>query len=307
MPTPQRKADLLMIFITLIWSGTFIIIKNALDDVPPFLYTALRFGAATLIGIGLWWKHLPGISMREFIQGSVLAFFFGLGFLSQTWGLGHTTVSNSSFITGSMVIFTPIAGWLIEKRKLSRWQAAGVFIVMAGLWLFTGGAGAGFTAFNKGDLATLFCAAMWGLYITFTDKFMRDAQDIARVSARLTVVQFGMTGIISVAATLWAEGGGIGFIPLIRQAFDSVDFLIAFAYTAVLASVVATYIQTRYQHQTSPVKAALMFSTEPVAATVMAVAAGMETMNGMRIFSAVIILAGILAAQLGDLYSAKSE
>lgn len=39
----KQKADLFMLLITIIWSGTFIIIKNALFDVPPFLYTSLRF------------------------------------------------------------------------------------------------------------------------------------------------------------------------------------------------------------------------------------------------------------------------
>ncbi|MFZ9814972.1 MAG: EamA family transporter, partial [Candidatus Kapaibacteriota bacterium] len=46
--TRNQRADLFMLFITLIWSGTFVIIKNALDDVPPFLYTALRFALASL-------------------------------------------------------------------------------------------------------------------------------------------------------------------------------------------------------------------------------------------------------------------
>lgn len=101
---------------------------------------------------------------------------------------------------------------------------------------------------------------------------MRDAKDIQTASARLTLVQFGVTGIISLIASLLFEVKPYQIPDAIFSAFQSNSFIIAFLYTAILASVVATYIQTRYQHETSPVKAALMFSTEPVLATLLAVA-----------------------------------
>ena len=34
----KQKADLFMLLITIIWSGTFIIIKNALFDVPRLIH-----------------------------------------------------------------------------------------------------------------------------------------------------------------------------------------------------------------------------------------------------------------------------
>ena len=79
----KQRADLFMLLITLIWSGTFVIIKNALDEVPPFLYTGLRFALASLIGYALWFRSMRGITKKEVFQGSVLGIFFGLGFLSQ--------------------------------------------------------------------------------------------------------------------------------------------------------------------------------------------------------------------------------
>ena len=74
----KQKADLFMLLITIIWSGTFIIIKNALFDVPPFLYTSLRFFAATFIGLVLWHKQCRNITLQQWKQGSILAIFFAL-------------------------------------------------------------------------------------------------------------------------------------------------------------------------------------------------------------------------------------
>lgn len=303
----RQRADLFMLLITLIWSGTFVIIKNALDEVPPFLYTGLRFALASLIGYALWFRSMHGITRKEVFQGSILGVFFGLGFLSQTWGLQHTTVANSSFITGSMAIFTPIAAYLIDKRTVSRYQVLGIIIVLTGLAFFSQH---GFDEwqFNMGDIATLFCAMMWGMYITYTDIFMRDAKDIATSSARLTLMQFIVSCLFAIAGSMLMEGPINEMPTLIKQAFNSTDFWIAFLYTAILASIVATYIQTRYQHETTPVKAALMFSTEPVAATLLAVMVGMETLSIEKLMIGGIVIIGVLIAQVEDFFpSLKSS
>jgi drug/metabolite transporter (DMT)-like permease len=88
----------------------------------------------------------------------------------------------------------------------------------------------------------------------------------------------------------------------IFSAFQSNSFIIAFLYTAILASVVATYIQTRYQHETSPVKAALMFSTEPVLATLLAVAFSAEYISTEKYVIGAIVIIGVLSAQIEDFF-----
>ncbi len=74
----RQRADLFMLLITLIWSGTFVIIKNALDEVPPFLYTGLRFALASLIGYALWFRSMRGITKKEVFQGKTSS-HFGVG------------------------------------------------------------------------------------------------------------------------------------------------------------------------------------------------------------------------------------
>jgi hypothetical protein len=69
------------------------------------------------------WHH-----SKKCFRGAFLGLFFGFGFLSQTWGLQHTASANSSFITGSMAIFTPIAAFLIDRRTVSIYQALGILI-----------------------------------------------------------------------------------------------------------------------------------------------------------------------------------
>lgn len=200
-----------------------------------------------------------------------------------------------------MVVFTPIAAYFIERKKYYKNPGFGCRYCIDRALVFTQADSIG-TSFNAGDIATLFCAAIWGLYITFTDKFMRDAKDIQTASARLTLVQFGVTGIISLIASLLFEVKPYQIPDAIFSAFQSNSFIIAFLYTAILASVVATYIQTRYQHETSPVKAALMFSTEPVLATLLAVAFSAEYVSTEKYVIGAIVLVGVLFAQIEDFF-----
>ena len=291
------KAELLLVFITLIWGGTFVIIKNALTDVPPFLYSGLRFTLASGIALLLWWKYLRGITRTELQQGLLLGVFFSIGFLLQTWGLNYTTVSKSSFITGAMVIFAPITYWIVERRPISLFQKIGVVVVISGLWIF---ANPDFAHLNKGDIATLLCSVCWGIYITYTDVFTRDSTDIGVLSVRLAVVQFILTTFISFGAYLCFEGSPAHFLGDIIKVLPSKAFIIAVLYTGILGSVVATYIQTRYQRETTPVKVALIFSIEPILASAMAVILLNESFMGFEIFGGAIVIGGVLVAEIGD-------
>jgi drug/metabolite transporter (DMT)-like permease len=291
------KAELLLVFITLIWGGTFVIIKNALADVPPFLYSGLRFALASGIGLALWWKFIRGITRTEIWQGILLGAFFSVGFLLQTWGLNYTTVSKSSFITGAMVIFAPITYWIVERRPISLAQKIGVIVVITGLWIFTN---PDISNMNKGDIATLCCSVCWGIYITYTDVFTRDSTAIGILSVRLAVVQFIMTTVVAFGAYLCFEGSAVHFWGDVIHVLPSKPFIIAVLYTGILGSVVATYIQTRFQRETTPVKAALIFSIEPILASAMAVVLLNESFKFSEIVGGTLVIGGVLAAEIGD-------
>ena len=44
-------ANLGMVFITMIWGITFVMVKDALNDAPPFTFLALRKGLAFAVGV----------------------------------------------------------------------------------------------------------------------------------------------------------------------------------------------------------------------------------------------------------------
>ena len=50
----RRKADWALLFNTVVWGATFVLVKSALYDISPILFLALRFALATWRSDGLF-------------------------------------------------------------------------------------------------------------------------------------------------------------------------------------------------------------------------------------------------------------
>ena len=105
----SRKAELILISITLVWGGTFAVVKFALTDASPLTFLAIRFGIASLIFPLIYRKNYFAMDKATLVGGLILGVLLMIGFAFQTIGLKYTSASKSAFITGLLVAFTPIA------------------------------------------------------------------------------------------------------------------------------------------------------------------------------------------------------
>ncbi len=103
----KLKADLSLMFCSLIWGATFVVVKTGLDHSSPFVFLAVRFTIAAIL-MALFRPHVLGkIQRGEIFPGMRLAFFMFAGYCFQTAGLQYTTATNSGFVTGSSVVLSP--------------------------------------------------------------------------------------------------------------------------------------------------------------------------------------------------------
>lgn len=151
----QHRADLVLVFITLIWSSTFTVVKGALADTTPFYFNTGRFLLAALIFLALFYKRIFPLDFLSFRAGVAVGVFLFLGFAFQTYGLAYTSASRSAFLTSLLVLWVPLISLFVEKERpaLSHWAAIGTAI--AGMW-FLNRPGTG--QLNRGDWLTLACA-----------------------------------------------------------------------------------------------------------------------------------------------------
>jgi drug/metabolite transporter (DMT)-like permease len=279
--TRQTKAELALLSITVIWGSTFAITKVLLEGIDPFTYVTLRFALAAVLFALLFRRKLSGIGFESLPKGLILGLLLFIGFALQTVGLQYTTASKSAFITGLMVVMTPIFQVIIERRPPKIGNIIGIGLVTVGLYLLTSPEG---SELNFGDLLTLGCALSFALYVVYLDVFSKN-----RSAEGLTLAQFAFCAVSGSMIAVAVE-------PL--QVHLTTELVLAILYLTIFATIVAIYVQTKYQKDTTPTRAAVIFSAEPVVAAAIAYVALNEVIGTTGMFGGGLIVAGVLVSEL---------
>lgn len=128
MLTPRDL--LLALLVVLIWGLNFVFIKWGVQDVPPLLLTALRYICAVLPAV--FFVRLPQVKPSiVLIYGLALGFAqFGLLFSAIKLGM---PAGLASLLMQLQVFFTVALAILLLGEKLTRFQAIGGLVAIAGV------------------------------------------------------------------------------------------------------------------------------------------------------------------------------
>lgn len=291
-----------LLFNTLIWGGTFAMIKNAFTGISPLLYLGLRFGLATLIFLPFVYSRLKIANKKTIIAGAILGVFYFAGFATQSLGLNLTTATKSGFITGTFVIFIPVLQLIIERQKPKWFNIVSIFVVLIGLIMMSsrGDNALEFfkligTDFNFGDLLTLICALLFAFQVVYVDVFTKKYDYLPMVFVQLLI-----TG----------AGGFIFSFIFSVTSLEEIKFTIninvvgTILFTAIFASIIATVIQLKYQKIVSPTKAGIIFSIEPIFAAIFAYFLLSEKISNFGLVGCVLIFIGLIVSEF---FSRKNE
>lgn len=282
------KAHILLVLTTLVWGATFVQIKDALSDISPLLFNAVRMTLAGAALILVFRRHLRSMSRSAFLMGCLVGSFLWAGYEFQTTGLRLTTPSKSAFLTGFSVILVPVflaVGW---RRHVNRWVIAGVITALVGLYLMTvpvgNGGGLNLESINRGDLLTIGCAIFFALHIINLGRAMQKYK-FEQIATLQTIV----------AAILMALS-----VPLLEHGHViwSARVIWAILVTGVLGTAAAFSIQAWAQQFTAPTYTALIFLLEPVFAWITSYIFLHERLGIRAGIGALLILAGIVVSEL---------
>lgn len=148
---------LLLLLAIVLWSGYYVAGRYALDALPPFFITALRFALVAVVVLPLFgWPKMP------FHQIVILAFLlgvvnFGCGLAAMGWGLDIP----STIIVGQLTVpFSCMFGAIILKDKLGAWRVSGLVVAMMGTVFI---AGTPNVSAHYGAFVTMLIASLgWG-------------------------------------------------------------------------------------------------------------------------------------------------
>ncbi|MGE4283346.1 MAG: DMT family transporter [Clostridia bacterium] len=243
----QLKADLVLLAITFVWGSTFVLMKNALSDIPTLKFMALRFSVAFISLIILFNKRLLKINRRSLLYSFIMGILLYGGLTLQAAGLNYTTASKSAFITGLSVVLVPVLSAIILRKMPKTSAVIGVGLAFTGMIMLTSDAS---LSFNFGDLLTLLAAFCFALEIIFIDKFTNIEDPVI-----LGVLQVGFAALFSTAIALIIKSPAIVY---------SENVILAILITAIPATALALVAQSVVQKFTSPTHTALVFAAEPV-------------------------------------------
>lgn len=275
------KTEAILIFVTLIWGGTFPVIKAGLSDISPLLMVTLRFFLAFLFFLPMIIKRRQILTAGLLKAGLILGFSMFVGYGMLTIGLTMTTVAKSSLISYGYALMTPPLQFLLLGKRVNPVNLIGLGIAFTGMMIFTSPSASGW---NTGDSITVLVALGYAFNVVLLDKYTR----IYNVEV-LTGVQFLVVALFSALLIPFFE------FPLF---VPTGNLLIALLYLVIPGTVGAIYLMNRYQKGTTPVRAVIIYALEPVVAIILGYLFLEEYIGWQEFIGGVIILVGVLFSEI---------
>ena len=275
------KAQAALVGIAAVWGLTFVMVQDAIAVLPTMAFLAYRFGSAAVLVAVIFRDRLRGLGAGGWRAGALMGLFLTAGYVFQTLGLEHTSASNAGFITGLMVVFTPVLGAVFLRQHLPAVAWAAAAVSAAGLYLLSG-AGGGLEL--RGDGLVLLCAVAFAAHILVTDRAV-GGRDVGA----LLVVQLSVVGLICLVV---AAGAGQLEVPRGLTVWS------ALLVTSLVASALGFFVQTYAQRNAPPARTALILASEPTFAGLFGFLLAGERLGAVSWLGAVLILAAILAVEV---------
>ncbi|MBY0509474.1 MAG: EamA family transporter [Rhodospirillaceae bacterium] len=128
-PFPWQHA-LLAFAVATVWGSNFVVIKVALDQLPPLLFAALRFALALLPAVFFLkrpqvpWLHLAAYGLLIGVGQ------FGVIYYAMN---GHISPGLTSVVIQTQVVFTILLSMWLERERVQPFQWAALILAVAGI------------------------------------------------------------------------------------------------------------------------------------------------------------------------------
>ena len=266
MATKRQQAALGLFFVTLLWGGTFVWMKQAMVSLEGELN---QYTTAGVVGVIVCSRFLIAFvallpfsstarnaltSKEDWKGGLILGGLMLAGFVLQMIGIESVSPSVSAFLTSLYVVFTAILSVKSSDRKPTRMMIVGVGLATLGAGFIDGPP---HIVWGTGELLTVACAFFFALHIIYTDRITKKLNPIAVTSTSFAVLVVGAgaiaifsSGDIMVFESAWQDGV---IIPLLCL--------------GLFGSLACILMLNVFQKHLNPTHAAIIYSFEPVWAT----------------------------------------
>ncbi|MGZ5037115.1 MAG: DMT family transporter [Usitatibacter sp.] len=290
-PSPYLLLTLTILF----WSINWVIGRAISGHVSPLAFTFIRWVGALAVMLPFAWRDIRAQWPMIRARWKLIAWlgFWGTGLHNAFAyvGLQYTTATNGVILNSSVPIMIIVVGWLFYRDTITRMQALGVAISLAGVFaILTRGDPAVMLQLrlNKGDLIVLAGMVFWAGYTVFLRMKPPELSGLAVLAC------CAMVGMVLLAPLFAAEmlflGGHVEVTPAT---------LGAMAYVAIFPSFVGYVFWNRGVHEVGSNVAGIFMHLMPVFGSLLAWIFLGERIQAYHVAGIALILGGITLTTRG--------
>jgi drug/metabolite transporter (DMT)-like permease len=284
---PSRLLPILLLNLSAaVWGSTFFLSKGVVADHSPLTVLVLRFGLAALV---MWLARpgcLRGLPRRTWVRAIGLGVIYGSAQIPHYYGLRYAPASTAGFLVGTYVVFTPVLGYLVLRRRSSGLTMVGVATALAGLAIFSWRN----TTFGPGEVLCLLAAVLYAAQIV--------SMGVWAVPGRIWAITTIQMMTVSVVVGVPASIQGLD-VPTAAE-----DWL-AIVYLALIAGAVGIGVQTWAQTRLADTHAAVIMSAEPLWAAGLAVLFTSEAITARLLLGGSLLVVANVVTSMSHTPSAR--
>lgn len=336
----------ILLIVATIWATNFPAVKyletlcfHPPCNHPPSEFAFARFGVAALVSIPLLIRQRWDVILAGFECGV----FITLGYITQAVALSSISAGKCAFICSLTVVVVPILSALLEGKPIKPMNLVAAVMALCGVGLLEGlvdfntllgiapamadttatpelavassssveaatSVGALATVaktlgVSKGDIIALGQPLGFGYTFMRIEHYVEKFKDVENRVLTISAAQCVAVGFLSL---LWVLYDFHGTIPNMEYLIEP-HRIGTIAWTGIVTTVFAIYLEGIALQKASATDAALTFSSEPVWASMFAATLLHETLNLNAYIGGAVILMACITGALSDLPSDEGK
>jgi drug/metabolite transporter (DMT)-like permease len=289
----RRVAEVGVLLVMVFWAANFVVVKSAVEVLPPIGFTFVRFllASTTLLILLRWREGSIGMPRRDLLPILALG-ALGFGVYQMLWTTGLTTVAagDSALIIAATPVLVALLAVVARSDVLTPVKLAGVLVSFAGVAIVVAsGPGLSLGGSVVGEAITLGAAFCWSVYTAFGAPFLRRYSPLratawATVAGTVVLAPFAVVQLAGFdrSTLTWEVGGAI-------------------LYSGFLAAGIANVVVSHGIMVVGPTRTAALQFLVPALAVLFAALLLREPIRVGQVIGGLVIVGGVLLTRRGRL------
>ncbi|MBL7159256.1 DMT family transporter [Candidatus Microgenomates bacterium] len=282
----KHSAVFLIVILAFIGGGVPAFVKIALQSIPVFTFTFLRFLLAGLVLVPIFLARRELIVKKELKKAILVSLLATANVTLFALGVKKTTATIGQMLYAAVPIFASIFSYFLLKEKIKVKKLAGILLGFIGVLIIlilpVLGKSSVFAGTLTGNLLVFIAVASYSLYTVLSKKLQQSFSSLS------------MT-IIFIMTTIFAQSFLLPFELKSNPGFwknVSIFNLIGLLYVAVLGTSLFYLIYQQAIRKTTPVIVSMVFYLQPIASFLWAFVLLGERLTPGFIIGGVLALVG---------------